>query len=116
MTPRVYLIDTLVGARAHEGPHAHPRVGSGLVHVDDILQHGMVQQKAVHWAITTLDKQLLKTTLVETFYPCFATVATTQELDIGVRMIGKHVDDFVVEAFVEVVAIFEVGFADFGFI
>jgi hypothetical protein len=29
-------------------------------------------------------------------------------------VVGEHVDDFVVEAFVEVVAVFEVGFADFG--
>ena len=62
------------------------------------------------------DKGLGEALLVETRDAGFAEVAGPEELDEGVGPVGEEVDDFVVETFVEVVAVFVVGFADLGFV
>lgn len=116
MATRVSLVDTLMRARAHERAHTHPSMGPRLVHVDNVLQHSVVQQEAVHGTVAALDKHVLETALVKALDARFAPVAAAEELDVGVRVVGKHVDDFVVEAFVEVVAVFEVDLADFGLV
>lgn len=113
---RVHLVDALVRAGAHEGAHAHPRVRARLVDVDNVLQHGMVQQKAVHGPVAALDKHLLEPALVQSLDAGLASVAAPQELDVRIGVVGKHVDHFIVEALVEVVAVFEVHFADLGLV
>lgn len=110
------LIDTVVGAGAHDGAHAHPGVAGVGVDIDNVLHHGVVQQEAVHGAVAALDKGGLEAALVEAADACFPAVARAQELDVGVWVVGKQVDDFIVEAFVQVVAVLVVCLADFGLV
>lgn len=63
--------------------------------------------------VAALDEGVLESALVQPLDAFFAAIARSQELDIRVRVVGKHVDYFVVEALVEVVAVLEVDFADF---
>lgn len=76
----------------------------------------MVEQKAVDGTVAAGDKDLGEAFLVEALDAGFAEVARAEELDKGVRAVGEEVDYFVVETFVEVVAVFVVGFADFSFV
>lgn len=75
MAPGMRLIHTLMRARAHQRSHPDPRVRACGVHVDNVLHHGVVQQKSVDGAIATLDKHRLEAALVEAFDACFAAVA-----------------------------------------
>lgn len=75
MAPRMRLIHTLMRSRAHERPHAHPRVRARGVHVDNVLHHGVVQQEPMDGPIATFDKQVLEAALVEALDACFAAVA-----------------------------------------
>lgn len=113
---RVVGLDGLVRAGLHERAHAAPRVRARGVHVDDVLRHDVVEQPALDGAVATGDKVLLEPVLVEPLDAGFAAPARAEEFHVGVGVVGEHVDDFVVEALVEVVAVFEVGFADFGFL
>lgn len=76
----------------------------------------MVEQEAVDGTVAAGDEGLGEALLVEALDAGFAEVARAEELDEGVGAVGEEVDYFVVEAFVEVVAVFVVGFADFGFV
>lgn len=76
----------------------------------------MVQQETVHGTVAALDEHFLKAVLVEALDARFAPVTAAKELDVGVRVVGEHVNDFVVEAFVEVVAVLEVNFPDLGLV
>lgn len=93
MSPRVRLVHALMRTSTHERPHTDPRVCSGGVHIDNILHHGVVEQEAVYGAITSLDKEVLESALVETFDACFAAVAGAEEFYVGVWVVCKEVDD-----------------------
>lgn len=80
------------------------------------MQHDVVEQEAVDGTVAAGDKGLGEAFLVETLDAGFAEVARAEELDEGVGAVGEEVDYFVVETFVEVVAVFMMGFADFSFV
>lgn len=113
MTSWVCLVDRIVSPSAHEGPHAYPSVRSSGIHVHDILHHDVVEEEPVYGAVAALDEGVLEPALVQPLDAFFAAIARAEKLDVRVWVVGKHVDHFVVEAFVEVVAILEVDFADF---
>lgn len=75
MAPGMRLIHTLMGTRTHERSHPDPRVRARGVHVDNVLHHGVVEQKSVDGAIATFDKHTLEAALIEAFDACFAAVA-----------------------------------------
>lgn len=77
MTSWMYLFDTLVRARTHQGPHAYPGVCPRGIDVDNVLHHRMVQQKAVDGAVAPLDEEVLEAALVESFDALLATVTAT---------------------------------------
>lgn len=67
----------------------------------------------MYWSVAALDKGVLEPALVQPLDAFFAAVARPEELDVRVRVVGKHVDYFVVEALVEIVAVLEVDLAYF---
>lgn len=67
----------------------------------------------MHGAVAALDEGVLEPALVQPLDTLLPTVARSEKLDIRVRVIGEHVDYFIVEALVEVVAILEVDLAYF---
>lgn len=89
---RVVLLDALVRARLHERAHAAPGVRARLVDVDNVLHHDVVQQPAVHRSVAALDEALLEPALVEALDARFAAVAGAEELDVGVGVVGEHVN------------------------
>lgn len=107
------LVDRIVCTGAHEGTHSDPGVRSSRIDVHDILHHNVVQQEPVYGAVAALDESVLEPALVQPLDAFFAAIARAEKLDVRVWVVGKHVDYFVVEALVEVVAILEVDFADF---
>jgi len=116
VTPGEVILDALVRAGLHQSAHAAPGVRSGGIDVDDVLHHDVVEEPAVDGTVAALDEVLLEAALVEALDALLAAVARSEKLDVGVRVVREHVDDFVVEAFVEVVAILEMRLADFGFV
>lgn len=82
------------------------------VDIHDILHHDVIEEESVHGAIAALDEHILEPALVQPLHAFLAPVARPEELDVRVRVVGEHVDNFIVEAFVEVVAILEMGLAD----
>lgn len=93
MAPRVRVLDSLMRPRRHERPHAHPRVRPRGIHIDNILQHGVVQQKAVNGPVAPCDEIGLETALVEPLNAGFAAVAGAEKLDVGVGVVGEEVYD-----------------------
>lgn len=67
----------------------------------------------MHGTVAALDEGVLESALVQPLDAFFSPIARAEKLDVRVRVVGKHVDYFVVEALVEVVAILEVDLADF---
>lgn len=62
------------------------------------------------------DEVGLEAPRVQAAHAGFAAVAAAEELDDGVGVVGEEVDDLFVQALVEVVAVFVVELADFGFV
>lgn len=67
-------------------------------------------------AIATVDESRSKALEVESRYARFLAVAAADEFYECVGVVGEKVYNFLVKAFVEVVAIFEVEFLDFSFV
>lgn len=67
----------------------------------------------MHGPVAALDEGVLEPALIQPLDAFFAAIARSKELDVRVRVVGKHVDYLVVEALVEIVAILEVDLADF---
>lgn len=76
----------------------------------------MVEQEAVDGPVAPRDEVGLEAPRVQAAHAGFAAVAAAEELDDGVGVVGEEVDDLLVQALVEVVAVFVVELADFGFV
>lgn len=113
MTSWVCLVDRIVSPSAHEGPHAYPSVRASGIHVHDILHHDVVEEEPVYGAVAAFDESVLEPALIQPLDPFFTAIARPEKLDVRVRVVGKHVDYFIVEALIEIVAILEVNLADF---
>jgi len=127
--PRVCVLDALMGARRHHAAEATFRASALVVHVDDALDLGVIEQEAVHRAITAGHEGLGEAIDVEPLHALFAIVAATEELDARVRMIGVQLSNLVssakgdgighwashllVQALVEIVAVLVLELANF---
>ena len=74
----------------------------------------MVQKKAMDRAVTTFHKGCRETIDEQSFDAFFALESAIEELDVCVWVIGEEVEDFLVQTFVQVIAVFVMEFADFG--
>lgn len=109
----VCLVDRVVSPGLHESAHAAPGVCARGVNVHDVLTHNMVKEEPVDGPVAPFDEDVLEAALIQPLHTFFPPVARAEKLDVRVRVVGEHVDNFVVEALVEIVTILEMGLAHF---
>ena len=83
--------DTFVCTSLHHAPKPAFGMDAILIHVDDALNLGVIEEEAVDWSIATCHKCFGEAANVETLHPTLAQKAPSEELDIGIRVVGIEI-------------------------
>lgn len=92
-TSWVGVLDAVVGTRRHHAAEAALCAGALVVHVDNALDLGVVEQETVYGTIAASDKSLREAANVEPLHALFAIVATTEEFDARICVVGVELSD-----------------------
>ncbi len=94
----------------HQVPEAAERGPPIRRHIDDILQLQVIQQKSVHWTVVAAGEVLAEPLDVQATQASLALEHTAHEMHLAAG--GEQIDDFLVEALVEVIPVGELQLAD----
>ena len=105
-----FVGEFVMTAGLHEDAEA--RVGEFAVrrNVDDVLQHHVIEQVALHGSVVPTGEVLVEAVAIETAGAGLAAEDAADEVDLAI--VGEQIHDFVVQALVEVVAVLVLEVAD----
>lgn len=92
-TAGMCFCDAFVGSGAHESSETTTGSGSVAGDVDYVLHLGVIEEEAVDGAISPVDKAVCKSLDVKPPHSLLASVSAPNELDEGVWMVGKEINN-----------------------
>ena len=92
---RVCVLDAIVGAGRHHAPEATFGSRAVYIDVDYALHLGVIEQETVYGAIATGYEGFGETADVKTLDALFAIVATSEELNARVRVVGVELGNLI---------------------
>jgi hypothetical protein len=92
-TAGMRVLDAFMGPGAHESSEATAGSCPVAGDVDYVLHLGVIEEEAMDGAISSVYKAFCETTKIKPLHSVLASVPPSNELDEGVGIVGKEIDD-----------------------
>ena len=90
-TARMCVLDAVMGASRHHAAEATLCTCAFIVDIDDALHLWVIEEEAMDRTVTSSYEAFREAANIEALYALFAIVATTEELDTRVRVVGIEI-------------------------